>query len=372
MTRSRQAHPAAPDLLATPAASAGPPHPWHLEVWARLWRAHTEGALGHALLVSGPAGIGKRMLTETLARALLCRRPTAAGYPCGECAECRLTAAGNHPDLLLLRPDAEAKSPEIKAEQVRALCERQTLTPHRAARKVIRIVPAEAMNPFAANSLLKTLEEPVDSTLLILVAEQVHRLPATVRSRCQQVRLTRPPAALALPWLQQQLQAIQPPVAVEAALLLQLAHGAPLLALGLADADHLTQRTRALADFIAVGQGRQDPLAVADAWQRLEPALVLGQLAGWVSDLLRLAVDPACIHLDNPDQRTVLSDLLAYRASSRAAGRAAGLDPATAQRFLQQILAARAQAAAPINKQLMFESLLVQWARIAPGGAHHG
>jgi len=363
-TRATRAEHLASDLLAAPGAAALQPHPWHQETWQRLWRAHAEGQLGHALLVSGPAGIGKRALMETLARALVCSRPTAAGYPCGQCAECRLSAAGNHPDLILLAPDPEAKSQEIKADQVRALCERQTLTTHRAARKVIRIVPAEAMNPFAANSLLKTLEEPVDSTLLILVAEGPERLPATVRSRCQPLRLTMPPAAQVLPWLRAHLEALAPVAPVDAALLLQLAHGAPLHALSLADGERLTQRATALQAFVAVGQGRQDPLVVADAWQRLEPALVLDEMAGWIGDLLRLAVDPNASHLDHPDQRATLISLMTSQA-----GR---LSPAAGQRFLQQVFAARAHAAATINKQLMFESLLVQWARIARGGGLHG
>lgn len=345
-----------------PALPVAWPLPWLAEPWARLWAAWRDDRLGHALLITGPAGIGKRLLAARLGHALLCTAPDTDGSPCGQCADCRLLASGNHPDLVLLTPDPNGKSKEIKADQVRALCESQALTPHRASRKVLQIIPAEGMNLVAANGLLKTLEEPADSTLWVLVSEAPGRLPQTIRSRCQRVALPLPPADTALAWLARQPASagLGAGVGSDAALLLRLAHGAPLAALALAGTEvgreRLAARAAGLRGFLAVGCGEQDPLELARAWQAGDPSVVLGQLSSWVCDLLRLRADPGVRHLDNPDQREALAPL------------AARLAPAAAHRYLQRVLWACSLSDATINKQMLYEALLVRWARLAKGG----
>lgn len=325
--------------------------PWLAEPWQRLWSAYTDGRLGHALLVSGPAGIGKRLLAGRLARAIMCTAPGADGSPCGNCPDCRLTASGNHPDIVLLEPDSEAKTREIKVDQVRMLCGQQALTSNRGPRKVLLVVPAEAMNPFAANSLLKTLEEPVASTLWILVSEDPARLTQTIRSRCQRTQLPAPPEQVALPWLRGCIG----DGGTDPALLLRLAHGAPLTALALAESDRLDERAKVFDGFVAVGLGKRDPVGVADAWQGLEPALVLDALAGWLCDVIRLGVAPQAAHIGSPDKRRELQAL------------AAAVDPRAGHRYLSRILGARGLAEVTINKQLLYESLLVRWALLAQG-----
>ena len=325
--------------------------PWLQPHWQRLWDAHRDGRLGHALLLTGPPGIGKRHFADRFAAALMCDNPGADGQPCGVCADCTLCASGNHPDLTRLEPDAESKSGEIKVDAVRELCSRQALTASRGPRAVLRIAPADAMNPFAANSLLKTLEEPADSTLLMLVAENPSRLPATVLSRCQLLTMLPPDANSAGAWLSSRLGARK----LDARLLLRLAHEAPLRALMLADVQWLRLREDSFRHFQAIAEGRADPLSTAGAWQQLDARLVLEWLAGWVSDLLRLGCDRNVGYLNNPDQRSELSAM------------AVRLAPAATHRYLQQVLRARALATSSINKLLLFESLLVRWARLATG-----
>ncbi len=151
----------------------------------------------HALLLAGPRGMGKRTLALNLARGLLCESPRADGLACGTCASCGFVAAGQHPDLQLLElfetDDGETRAvTEIKVDRIRALIDWAQLTGHRGRAKVAVIAPAEAMNPNAANALLKTLEEPPPATFLILVAHQAGRVPATLRSRCRRFPAPQP------------------------------------------------------------------------------------------------------------------------------------------------------------------------------------
>jgi DNA polymerase-3 subunit delta' len=200
---------------------------------------------GHALLIHGPQGIGQFELALTLAQAWLCEtNPTQ--QPCGVCTSCRLVQAHSHPDLLVLLPEAlreslgwgsaedgddgegkasKAKpSKEIKVEAVRAAVSFAQSTSARGQRKVVLVHPAERMNAIAANTLLKTLEEPPGDARFVLSCGAPDALLPTIRSRCQAVPLALPPAAVASAWLAQQ-QVAQPDV------LLAAAGGQPLEAL---------------------------------------------------------------------------------------------------------------------------------------------
>ena len=326
---------------------ADAPLPWHKACWESVWRARRSGRFPHALLITGPPGVGKRRLAASLARGLLCAEPGELGLACGRCRECELSAVGTHPDYVLIGPDPEGKSDEIRVDAVRRLAESDALTAHRGGHKVIVLDPAQNLNLSAANSLLKTLEEPSSGTLLFLVCEQPGRLPATIRSRCQDLKVPVPSESQALEWLQ--LHAGSP----DAATLLRLAQGAPLKALALADEDRLPVRARTFAGFIEVARGSRDPIAEAAAWNQHEPAILLDWLSGWISDLLRLACGHPSPRLTNQDKFEDLRDL------------AGALDPRAGHRYLQQVLDARASDRSPINRILLYESLLVGWARIA-------
>ncbi len=323
------------------------PPPWLGASWDLLQRARKAGRLPHALLVTGPAGVGKRLLVDLLARSLLCQTPGPDGYPCERCQDCHLVRVGNHPDLLRVGPDPEGKSDEIRVGSIRDLVESEGFTPTRGTHKVVSIDPADRMNPSAANALLKTLEEPSSGTLFCLVTERAYMLPATVRSRCQRLALSLPDEVDALGWLTGKIKAGDP------GLLLRLAHGAPLRALDLADAALLARRDAAFEGFLAVGQGLRDPVSEAQAWGDLAPRVSLDWLGGWVSDLLRLGTDGGAVYLGNPDKRAVMGQV------------AEGLDLGSGHRYLQRVLRARASQDSPLNTQLLHESLLIDWARFA-------
>ncbi len=338
--------------LSAPSSVACDLPPWLDAHWKRLWNAEKRGRLGHAWLLNGGVGLGKRLFADRLARALLCQRPGEDGLPCGACAECHLVASGNHPDLQRIVPDADSASGEIKVAAIRELVAMENLTSHRGRRKIIQILPAEAMNRAAANSLLKTLEEPTEQTLLLLIADDATRLPATIRSRCQQLVFVPPADSEALPWLTATLSS----PAASPDLLLRLAHGAPLRALDMAQADYLAARQQGFQQFLAVAQGQEDPLAIASAWQARDLSLLLEAVLGWLCDITRLACDPHTTYVSNPDLREALQALALRLPGERV------------HVFLRQLMRARALVQSPVNKQLLIESLLLRWALIGMVG----
>ncbi len=174
------------------------PLPWHAAAWQRLNEQLEQQRLPHAILLTGAAHTGLEQLALALARLLLCEAPSG-GLNCGQCHACELSASGNHGDFLWLSP--EGNSRVIKIDQVRDAVGLAYQTASFGVRTVIVLDPADRMNSAAANALLKSLEEPSAGTHLILTSTQLHALPATIRSRCQLVKLQTPAAAESLAWL---------------------------------------------------------------------------------------------------------------------------------------------------------------------------
>lgn len=263
------------------------PYAWHQETWQRLVSLAQEQRLPHALLLGGPAGIGKHRLGQAFTAWLLCQSPAPSGA-CGRCKSCSLLQAGSHPDLLALEPEVDAKTGKvakaIRVDQVREVVEFASKSAQLGGYRVVAIEPAHLMNVQAANALLKTLEEPGQRTLLLLVSSQPLSLSATIRSRCQKLQLGVPATADAMAWLAPQLRDED-----TARLLLELAEGAPLAALALRDSLWFPERERLLRDLAGLREGRAAALAVAQRWQSLGAEAVLPALASLCEDIARLS-----------------------------------------------------------------------------------
>jgi DNA polymerase-3 subunit delta' len=184
-----------------------------------------------------------------------------------------------HPDLNWVQPLEDSR--QIRIEQVRDLSAELALTSHAGGYKVGVLTPADALNRFAANALLKTLEEPPPRTLLVLVATQPSRLPPTILSRCQRLRVMAPSRTEATAWL----RAARGPGDWDAAL--EVLGDAPMLAARgdpaeLAEVGADTRRT-----LEALSAGGTDPVAAAERWARSELPLRLLCFEKWLTERIR-------------------------------------------------------------------------------------
>ncbi len=152
------------------------------KIVSTLRRKLREGRFPHALIFSGPEGIGKHTCALMVAKALNCLRAEPGDF-CDECSSCRKINSGSHVDVRTISVDDEAT--QIKIAQIRDVLNMLNLQPLEGRNKVFILDPAEALNAEAANALLKGLEEPPENTFFILITVNVHELLLTVRSRCQ-------------------------------------------------------------------------------------------------------------------------------------------------------------------------------------------
>lgn len=275
--------------------------PWQQPQWELLLRSRAAGRLPHALLCTGPTGLGKRVFAERFTQALLCANPSPAGAPCGLCRDCRLFAAGSHPDYAVVEPADEGKA--IPVDAIRKLRDFLGHTSQFGGYKVALLIPAERMNINAANSLLKTLEEPPEHSLLLLVSAAPSKLPATVRSRCQLLGFHTPPLEEARAWVTSKIEDVDPQ------LLLSLASGAPLAALEYVAVEQLERRQQLFRTYCQVITGKADPVQAAQDWLRGDMAGNLRWLIEWHMDMIRLKLTETPPRLFNPDLQTALRRL---------------------------------------------------------------
>jgi len=169
----------------------------HDSAMQRFLRGMRESSLHHAWLLYGPQGIGKATLARAMAAAYLCeknQKDENAGSACGDCHNCHMLAAESHPDFLYVERELDRqgkkKKRDISVDQARGLLSFLSLCGAESMRRVVLLDEAELLNKHAANALLKGLEEPQPGSLLLIVCDDIMRLPATTRSRCMLERLS--------------------------------------------------------------------------------------------------------------------------------------------------------------------------------------
>jgi DNA polymerase-3 subunit delta' len=298
--------------------------PWlHL-----IWDAINLSAFPSAVLLHGQSGIGKFKFSIELAKALLCEA-SEAEKPCSQCEACRWFDSGNHPDFIALVPethrkllprgnfegdigalkktkasqaDGDGDVPEkkekksISIEDARSAIEGLSIGSYRGGNRVILVYPLEMLRADSANTLLKSLEEPPENTIFILLADRLDLVLPTIRSRCRLLSALRPDRAAGLEWLQMQLNHVPDlklnDADVEA--IYDEQGGAPYAVLDYLMARHnqdekddLTIAIQASKYLLlAMSQGaRINWLDVADKTQKARYSVLLATMQRWVSDL---------------------------------------------------------------------------------------
>ena len=323
--------------------------PWLSNNWQHLVALHGSERLPHALLMHGVAGIGKEGFARAFAQYLLCDQKQG-DQACGQCKSCLLSKAHTHPDLFVLQP--EGKSTAIKVDQIRALGEFIYSSAQQGGYRVVVITPADTMNISAANALLKMLEEPGKDTLLILLTDRMGQLMPTIKSRCQHLECALPTPEQSSAWL-----AAQGIEGEQAQLLLKVCHGAPLAALDYHQNNQGQQREALLTGLADIIKGRRSPLALAEAWQKQDLEALLGWFYAVVLDIAKVRQGM----LDEPS----LSDCAnMVKAIARKA------EPKALFALSDHLLTARQSVMLNhnANKQLMLESLLIEWSRVTLSG----
>jgi DNA polymerase-3 subunit delta' len=318
--------------------------PWQRVSWQRLTGRMPQ--LPHGVLLTGAQGTGKRRFADHIAGWLLCDQRTTDGA-CGHCASCAWLKVGSHPSLLRISREVDSKgkqSRQIKIDQIRDLMPFVQQTGQ--GWRVVIFEPAESLNIAAANALLKTLEEPAAQVMLILVSDQPQQLPATIRSRVQQIALGRIETDRAIEFVRDEANVS----AEQAALLLGLSFGAPLAAVELAATNGFKLRGQWLATWLAILTARRSALDAAAYWHKELPLL------DWLGVVRQLLRDVIALHLG---QRAIQTDLDAGQLSRLQ--QLLTLDQLfEIDRQLVALIAGQSQN---VNAQLVMESLMVQLAK---------
>ena len=276
--------------------------PWQTAHWQLYEQARVNNRLAHALLLSGPAGMGKNHFSNLLSASLLCFSPLENYFPCNQCKSCVLFNAGNHPDISYIRPGDEGK--QIKVELIRELIGFINLKSQYEHYKIAVINPAEAMNRSAANTLLKTLEEPPALSMLILVSHRPDLLPVTIRSRCQQIRFNPAIDEETVAWLR-----MTGGVTENTETLLNMAGGSPLIAAEMHEQGDIEIQNELIEDLESLQQGRDDPVRLAEKWNRSGAIRVFAWLMQLVYDMVRLKSSVPLVRLYRVDASRRLQQL---------------------------------------------------------------
>lgn len=318
-------------------AAVGHPLPWQRDAWERFTQQLNLGKTPHATLITGPPGVGKQPFAEAMVARLLCESPMAS-QACHACRGCRLRIAGSHPDLKRVAPE-EGGSGIIRIEEVRQLTEFTQLSSQYNGRRVVFLMPAEAMNRHTANALLKTLEEPPPQVSLILLSHAMETLPATIRSRCQILSIRPPSTAVATEWLHN--QGVSAPAAA-----LHLAGGAPLLALDIANSQGDSKYLSLGAAASALVKGKASAVGIAEEWRDYGAAETAKLMQRLVTDLRRAQVSPPPPGLP--------ADALQSMARR--------LSPRQLHTLMDELTTLRAAARQPLAKELSVEACFLLWA----------
>lgn len=331
--------------------------PWQQVSWQKLQQ--NKAALPHAILFHGASGIGKETFAMAFAQSLLCEHPHADGQACGECPSCGWFMHRNHPDYRCIRPEAledavsddsgdaeekssakKAPSQDIKIEQIRSLSSFMNVSTHRSGMRVVVLYPVEALTTEASNAILKTLEEPPENTVFLLVTDRIDRLLPTVLSRCRLFSLPMPTEAESMEWLSR--QGIDQP-----AVFLHEQGGAPIAALEAARSDD-REMVNTFLQQLQHPDAIVSSLAIADKLQKIPMPLLVSWLQRWLFDLFSYQLSGSIRYYQQ--YQTAIAALVKK------------IDPVTLSEALKKANARQQVATHPLSAKLTVEDMLLEYA----------
>ncbi len=310
---------------------------------AILERALASGQLRHAYLLHGPAGVGKMTLALAFAQAIFCqRRLPGEADACGECSACRKVAHGNHPDLAILEPAKEKRW--LSIDELREAVRLTALSPAESAHRLLIIPEADRIQERAANTFLKTLEEPPEGVIIMLITTDAENMLPTILSRCQVIPLRLLPAEQ----ISQALRERWEVAAVDAERLAGLANGRLGWAVRAHERPEEQEARERLMERITamVGKPADERMRIATtlATDNAACRIVLDQWIAWWRDVT-LAANGA---------HGLISSGAARQTAERVG---AALSPAQARLFLEELLAAHASMDINASPRLTLENL---------------
>jgi len=322
-------------------------YPWHDNSWDQFASAYTQNHLPHAILLTGAQGVGKLAFAEKMVKSLLCLSPIAENQQaCGVCQGCKTYEADANPDYMGIQL-LENKQ-QISVNQIRELSEFLNYSRSFNAYRTVLITPIERMNLNAANSLLKSLEEPAENTVIILTATHLSKVMPTIKSRSQLLALPMPERAQAIDWLKQQKTNLNN---VEE--LLEMSHGSPLLALETSD-EAIQKRQDLAQDILNIIEKNNSVIEIAKKWEKYEVESMLDWQIIWLQNFLKKTYAP-----NSPlSQLTAYSNILQKLEQELLKDKLWGL--------YQQLIQKKQTLHTSVNALINIENMLTLWLQASP------
>lgn len=253
---------------------------WHEKTWEQFTNARSKNHLPHAILLSGSRGVGKLIFAEKIIKSLLClNTDPATQLACNHCKACKTYESGANPDFKSIQVLEDKQ--QIGVDQIRKLSEFLTFSRSFDAYRVVLISPIEKMNQNATNSLLKSLEEPADNTVIILVVTHLSKVIPTIISRSQLLSIASPLKSQAVDWVKSHIE--NPSRAEE---LLEISAGSPLLAITIDD-EILNDRDEFAKDLLNIFNEDNSVTEIAKKWEKYDQAVLLDWQINWLQNILK-------------------------------------------------------------------------------------
>ncbi len=310
----------------------------HKQQIDQILNAAKTGRLANAYLFYGIEGIGKKLSARYIAMSLLCSAKDMNGLACGKCPSCLKVEHGTHPDLITVAVEEDKK--DISVEQMRQMQAAIQMHPMEGKYKIVIIDDAERMNASAANSALKSLEEPPAATHFFLISSRIHMLLPTINSRCQKISFSPPPLGEAVEFVEKTAGVTND----IAKTLLGISCGS--LGLALKFDSELLKDVTTFAKKMWDAPNSLDIIMASEKWAKLETGTA-EVLATLLNIYHAIAI---CQAIQKVPEIEGLERYIEKRAAAESAS--------SIQKKVAAVASAQRDLETTYNKQLMFEQLL--------------